>query len=106
MMEPNGFEYLPDDPRDELALEAELTALAEADWLLVALDFDGTLAPIVEQPNEARMLPEARRAISAILETPDVTVALISGRAIESLKQVADPDPRLILIGSHGAELD
>ena len=104
MTEQETYGYLADDPTDELAIEAELTELAEAEWLLVALDFDGTLAPIVDHPEDARMLPEARRAIDALLNAPDVTVALISGRAIESLKQVADPDPRIILVGSHGAE--
>lgn len=106
MTEHDPGAYLPDDPADELAIEAQLTALAEADSLLVALDFDGTLAPIVEHPADSRMLPEARRAIVSLLDSPQTQVALISGRAIDSLRQAADPDPRIILVGSHGAEFD
>ncbi|MGB3414891.1 MAG: trehalose-phosphatase [Microbacteriaceae bacterium] len=105
-MNDRSMPYLFDDPRDELAIESDLTLLAEAEWLIVALDFDGTLAPIVQHPEDARMHPAARNAITALLNSHNTVVALVSGRAITSLKQVANPDPRIVLIGSHGAEFE
>ena len=50
--------------------------LAAAPELLVALDFDGTLAPIVEVPADARALPAALEAIQGLAALPGTTVVL------------------------------
>lgn len=80
--------------------------LAATPVLLVALDFDGTLSPLVDEPMRARMLPEARVAVDALLATPDTTVALVSGRTLADLRIIAehDDDSAVQLAGSHGAE--
>lgn len=72
-----------------------------AQRLLCAFDFDGTLAPIVERPQDAR-LPEPARAVLLELQR-HAPVAIITGRA------VADIAPRLgfrpdLLVGNHGME--
>ncbi|MBX3193908.1 MAG: trehalose-phosphatase [Microbacteriaceae bacterium] len=82
-----------------------LRGLAGAPRLLVALDFDGTLAPVVDVPGEARALPEARDAVLRLLDTPGTRVALVSGRSLESLVEVSDPPAGVLLVGSHGIEL-
>ena len=79
--------------------------IARTKRLLVALDFDGTLAPEVDEPEQARATPEAREAVLRLLEMPNTRVALVSGRAIGSLEQVADLPDHALLIGSHGIEL-
>ncbi|MCP2030486.1 trehalose 6-phosphate phosphatase [Okibacterium sp. HSC-33S16] len=85
-------------------LEAALTGLAETEHLLVALDFDGTLAPFVDNPDDSRAIPEARQAVAALLEVSHTTVAYVSGRAIDSLQRVAGSADGILLVGSHGAE--
>ena len=70
---------------------------------LVVLDFDGVLAPFVDDPAESRATPAARVAVSAVLDA-GMPVAIVSGRALASLAQVCDLDPRVLLIGGHGAE--
>jgi trehalose 6-phosphate phosphatase len=85
-------------------LRAALQRLAATPRLLVALDFDGTLAPLVERAEDARALPASGAAVRALAELPGTTTALISGRALDSLRVVADPAPDTLLIGSHGAE--
>lgn len=89
-------------PRD---LVDALRELARARRLLVALDFDGTLAPEVDVPEQARALPEARAAVRALLATPATRVALVSGRSLDSLIRVADVPDSVLLVGSHGIEL-
>jgi trehalose 6-phosphate phosphatase len=82
-----------------------LLRLAPTGRLLVALDFDGTLAPEVDDPEQARAIPEARAAVLRLLDIPSTRVALVSGRALASLEQVADLPDTTLLVGSHGIEL-
>lgn len=85
-------------------LRAALQTLAATPHLLVALDFDGTLSPLVERAEDARALPASAAAVRALSGLPDTTTALISGRALDSLRAVAEPSAETMLIGSHGAE--
>lgn len=83
-----------------------IAALARTPRLLVALDFDGTLAPLIDEPMDARMSPDARAAVDALVSVPATIVALVSGRTLRDLRIIAelDDDSPLLLAGSHGAE--
>jgi trehalose 6-phosphate phosphatase len=87
------------------ALRDALADLARTERLLVALDFDGTLAPVVDEPAKARALPENRAAVRRLSELPRTRVALVSGRALESLEEVSGAGDETLLVGSHGVEL-
>ncbi|QEO08559.1 trehalose-phosphatase [Protaetiibacter larvae] len=87
------------------SLVGALRELARTRRLLVALDFDGTLAPEVDSPERARALPEAREAVLRLLELPRTRVAVVSGRALRSLVEVAQLPDTALLVGSHGIEL-
>ncbi|SDG19776.1 trehalose-phosphatase [Microbacterium sp. 77mftsu3.1] len=84
----------------------DLTDIARAHRLLVALDFDGTLSPLVDDPMSARMAPAARSAVEALLAAPDTAVAFVSGRSLGDLRIIAEhsDDSPILLAGSHGAE--
>ena len=96
---PPSFSRLPEP------LIGAMRELARTKRLLVALDFDGTLAPTVDKPEQARATPEARDAVLRLLAMPDTRVAIVSGRAMQSLQQVADLPDNTLLVGSHGIEL-
>lgn len=83
-----------------------LDRIARAGHLLVALDFDGTLAPFVVDPMTARMLPQARAVIEKLAALPHTSVALVSGRSLRDLQVIAEwrDDSPYLLTGSHGAE--
>ena len=87
------------------ALVGALRELARVRRLLVAVDFDGTLAPEVDSPEQARALPEARDAVLRLIALPGTRVAVISGRSLTSLMQVADLPDSVLLVGSHGIEI-
>ena len=87
------------------SLVGALRELARVRRLLVALDFDGTLAPEVDSPEQARAIPEARDAVLRLLALPHTRVALVSGRSLRSLVAVADLPDTTLLVGSHGIEI-
>lgn len=86
-------------------LRAALAEMAARRRLLVALDFDGTLAPEVDDPLKARALPEARRAVERLSALSATRVALVSGRSLDDLEAVAGFGDDVLLVGSHGIEL-
>ncbi|HEU4667221.1 MAG TPA: trehalose-phosphatase [Arthrobacter sp.] len=94
--------------QDRLSLSPELREairrIAGTEHLLVAMDFDGTMAPIVGRAGDARPLPRSAAAFAGLAVLPRTTTALISGRALASLRAVASPPVDTLLIGSHGAE--
>lgn len=77
--------------------------LAATQRLLVASDFDGTLAEIVEDPDLATPLARSKAALEALAELEGTTVAVISGRRRADLVERFD-HPSFILIGEHGAD--
>ncbi|MBN9210902.1 MAG: trehalose-phosphatase [Microbacterium sp.] len=88
------------------AADAALEAVSTTPVLLVALDFDGTLAPLVDDPMTARMTPRARAAVDALAALPDTVVALVSGRSLGHLREIAEHDDAspVWLAASHGAQ--
>jgi trehalose 6-phosphate phosphatase len=68
---------------------------------LFAFDFDGTLAPIVAHPDEARVPDELARRLARLARL--APVAIVTGRSIEDVKPRLGIVPTEI-VGSHGAE--
>lgn len=87
------------------ALIEAVTRFAALPRVLVALDFDGTLAPEVDVPDEARALPEAHEAIRDLAAAPNTVVALVSGRSLDSLARAGRVPSSVPLVGSHGLEV-
>ncbi|HEY3215469.1 MAG TPA: trehalose-phosphatase [Candidatus Eisenbacteria bacterium] len=70
-----------------LCLDVVASALAGARRLHVAADFDGTLTPIVDHPDRARLSSRARRALTGLARLPGTRVALLSGRRLSDLRR-------------------
>ncbi|WGD38594.1 bifunctional alpha,alpha-trehalose-phosphate synthase (UDP-forming)/trehalose-phosphatase [Lysinibacter sp. HNR] len=73
--------------------------------VLVALDFDGTLSPEVDRPEDARALPEVQNSLERLAAMKGVSLALLSGRSLASLRHVSRVPDSVYLVGSHGAEV-
>ena len=81
-----------------------LEALAEDPGrAAILLDVDGTLAPIVQRPDEAAVPEEARRELER-LAGRYALVACISGRTGEDARPLVGVDG-VRYVGSHGLEL-
>ncbi len=88
------LEHLP-----ELAL-----VLRAAPKILLFLDFDGTLAPIVEDPSLARLPAGTREALARFASDSRFSLAIISGRALADLRLRVGLE-NLIYAGNHGLEI-
>lgn len=86
-------------------LRRAVDGLREVRLLLVALDFDGTMAPFVDRPEDARALPASSEAFTELGDAENTVTALLSGRDLASLRSAAQPGPGVLLAGSHGGEL-
>jgi trehalose 6-phosphate phosphatase len=74
--------------------------------VLVGSDFDGVLAPFVDDPMQARALEGTIDALADLADVPDTYAAVVSGRDLDALTELtglahASPVTR---IGSHGAQ--
>ncbi|MEJ2185368.1 MAG: trehalose-phosphatase [Gemmatimonadota bacterium] len=73
--------------------------------MLVAVDFDGTLSPIVERPEDATILPAARSALWDLARRADTVVAVVSGRGLTDVRGRVGLDG-LYYAGNHGLEIE
>lgn len=97
MSEPTGEERVA-------RVLADLAADPDRRPVLLALDFDGTLAPLQDDPARSRILPDGVTALADLAQHDGVALALVSGRAMQDLHTLAQVPPGTYLIGSHGAE--
>ena len=68
---------------------------------LLAFDFDGTLAPIIDRPDHVQVDPRLARVLGALaIRLP---VAIVTGRAIRDVRARLGFRPHFI-VGNHGAE--
>ncbi|WP_263732594.1 trehalose-phosphatase [Cellulomonas sp. SG140] len=89
------------------ALTDRLAAVADDQArrpLLVALDFDGTLAPLQDDPSRSAITADGVTVLERLAALPQVTLALVSGRSMADLHKLAAVPAGTVLIGSHGAE--
>ncbi|MEV0298139.1 trehalose-phosphatase [Nocardia sp. NPDC050710] len=87
-------------------LRRALSTVAREPRLLVASDYDGTLAPIVSDPAKAYPQRESVSALRALAGLTGTTAAVISGRALRDLAALSRLPVEVQLIGSHGSEFD
>jgi len=92
----------PRTPEGEAGLAAILRDPGHA---LIALDFDGTLAPIVAEPSAVRPHPAVRPALQR-LATRVGTLAIITGRPAPAAVDLGGfaGVPGLIVVGQYGWE--
>ncbi len=73
--------------------------------LLLCLDFDGTVSELTNDPWKAVPLPRAKAAIAELSRHPEkLTVAIISGRDLDTLIGLLGLRDGLLFAGTHGLE--
>jgi len=87
----------------------EWTAIARrlktADHVLLLVDYDGTLTPIVDRPELAVLDHDTKKLLQKLSRNRHYTIGIISGRALSDLKSKIGLDD-LIYAGNHGLEIE
>ena len=80
------------------------TRLIGARSICVLADFDGTLSPLVDRPDEAELPRAARRVLKALASRKRVIVGVVSGRALKDIRERVGLQG-LWYVGNHGFEI-
>jgi alpha,alpha-trehalase len=86
---------------DALESYADLTSILDRQRPAVCLDFDGTLSPIVPDPDTAQLVDGAAEALAGLAER--CPVAILSGRDLADIRDRVGV-ANLWYAGSHGFE--
>ena len=72
--------------------------------LFLFLDFDGTLAPIADTPQKAKIDSSIKKLLRQLSFLRNCRVAIVSGRSLKDIKQKVCL-PKIIYVGNHGFEI-
>jgi trehalose-phosphatase len=86
------------------ALTPQIEARLRGSPLIVMLDVDGTLAPIVSRPEDAAVAPATRDVLGRLIALPNVHVILVSGRAASDAHRIVGVNG-VWTVGNHGFEV-
>lgn len=82
----------------------KITALfKQSSVKILMLDFDGTLAPIVQSPEEAALSIKTKNLLQELSQKTNLYLAIISGRKLKDIKEKIGL-PNIIYGGNHGLE--
>src|SRR5689334_21014481 len=87
----------------DLARRRYADLVASAAQAVVCLDFDGTLAPIVEDPKQAHIHPDAPEVLVALAEQV-AAIAVVTGRPVRQAVALGDLDEIGASVGSLGKD--
>ena len=73
--------------------------------IVLFLDYDGTLTPIVETPDKAVLSLENKNLLKKLIRNPKCKLAIISGRALKDLKKMVNI-ANIVYVGNHGLEIE
>lgn len=74
-------------------------------FVLLLLDYDGTLTPIVETPKDAVISTETKELLQDLSRSRDCALSIISGRSLEDIKNAVGIKD-IIYAGNHGLEIE
>ena len=85
-----------------MSLAGSVADLVGRGNVLIGVDFDGVLAPLVEHPDLAVPDPRAVSHLRRLAVRDNIEVAVISGRSLADLRERLGEIPGAVLVGEHG----
>jgi len=87
-----------------LSRKNSLKALLEGKSVYLFLDFDGTLAPIVNKPGKAILPKKTKEILKGLAESAGFKIAIVSGRTARDVEKRVGLK-NVIYVGNHGFEI-
>ena len=82
----------------------KIRALLKNKFIYLFLDYDGTLAPIVNTPGNAAIPKKTKGLLRQLSGMPDCKIAIISGRALNDISSRLGLK-NIVYVGNHGFEI-
>ena len=79
--------------------------IKSSEKVFLGMDHDGTVSEIITTLADARMTDSMRETIKKLRDNPNVYVAMISGRILQELREVAEIED-IYYAGNHGFEIE
>ncbi len=93
---------MPQDLKQHLSeIEARLWSKEK---VFLCLDYDGTMTPIVQRPEDAQLHPDMRMLLQNAACCKRFQIAIVSGRALSDLQHRVGMG-QLDYVGNHGLEI-
>jgi len=74
-------------------------------YIILFLDYDGTLTPIADMPHQAIIPKETKALLTKLTRSLRVKIAIISGRSLSDIKNLVGLKD-IIYAGNHGLEIE
>ncbi len=87
-----------------LAICDKLKKVLAGKTIFLFLDYDGTLAPLVDRPGRAFLTKKTKRLLINLAKNRNCKVAIVSGRRIKDIKKRVRIK-KIIYVGNHGLEI-
>jgi len=84
---------------------SKIEELLHNKFVLLLLDYDGTLTPIAETPKKALISKDAKEVLQKLSRRPYCKLGIISGRSLNDLKNIIGIKG-IIYAGNHGLEIE
>ena len=91
-----------DYPQADEGIAAQLSS---APRILLCTDYDGTLSPLVDRPQDALLPPVLRQQLECLSHSPGCVVAILSGRTLADIRSRVGLEG-IVYGGNHGLEME
>ena len=82
-----------------------LPKLKKASQIVLFLDYDGTLSPIVNEPKKAVLSSKTKGLLKRLLTDKRIILAIVTGRSLPQIKKLVGIDD-IYYAGCHGLEIE
>ena len=78
--------------------------IKKAKRILLFLDYDGTLSPIVKEPHQAHLSPATKKILKNLVLKKNIVLIVITGRSIVDIKKKVGLK-NIMYAGNHGLQV-
>src|SRR3990167_4747779 len=82
-----------------------IVPVLQSHYVMLFLDYDGTLTPIVKHPQLAHLSDSTKKVLAELSHEKRLKIVIVSGRSLADIKQCVGIQ-ELSYVGNHGFEIE